>query len=136
MFPVGGGVDAGGVVTGAGVVVVALGVGVGVGEEEGLDTGLEDSVGVGVAEERTLGSRLGVAVSDGRLDADGLASELGDDTGPEGELDGQPEVPLTAASASVPDATQPSSVTCRLDTTSAFSSAGIHALSIDVACGA
>ena len=118
MFPVGGGVDAGGVVTGAGVVVVALGVGVGVGEEEGPDTGLEDSVGVGVTEVRTLGSRLGVAVSDGRLDADELASELGDDTGPETGL------------------ADASSLTCRLDTTSAFSSAGIHALSSDVACGA
>jgi hypothetical protein len=116
MFPVGGGVVAGGVVTGAGAVVVSLGVGVG--DEEGLDTGFEDSVGVGVTEERTLGSRLGVAVSDGRLDADGLASELGDDTGPETGL------------------ADASSLTCRLDTTSAFSSAGIHALSIDVACGA
>jgi hypothetical protein len=133
MFPVGGGWVAGGVVTGARVVVVALGVGVG---EEGVDTGVEDALGVGVTEDSTLGARSGVVVGDGRDDADGLDCEPGDDAEPEGELAGHPEVPVPAASVSVPDATQPSSVTCRLDTTSAFSSAGIHALSIDAARGA
>jgi hypothetical protein len=83
MFPVGGGVDAGGVVTGAGVVCVALGVGGGVGDEEGPDTGLDDALGVGVAEDSTLGARFGVVVGDGREEAVGLDSELGDDAGSE-----------------------------------------------------
>lgn len=133
MFPVGGGGwVAGGVVTGAGVVVVALGVGVGA--DEGVDAGAEESLGVGVAEDSTLGARFGVAVGDGRDDADGL--EPGDDAEPEGELAGHAEVAVPAASASVPDATQPLSVMWWLDTTRAFSSAGIHALSIDAARGA
>jgi hypothetical protein len=135
MFPVGGGgCVVGGVVTGARVVVVALGVGVG--DDEGVDTGTEDALGVGVAEDSTLGARFGVAVGDVRDDADGLDSEPGDDAEPDGELDGHPVVPVPAASVSVPDAAQPSSVTCRLDTTSAFSSAGIQALSIEAARGA
>ena len=135
MFPVGGGGwVAGGVVTGAGVVVVALGVGSGA--DEGADTGVEDAPGVGVTEDSTLGARFGVAVGDGRDDADGLDCEPGDDAEAVGELAGHPEVPVPAASVSVPDAAQPLPVTCRLDTTSAFSSAGIHALSIDAARGA
>ena len=117
--------------TGAGVVVVALGTGVGA--DEGVDTGAEDALTVGVAEDSTLGARFGVAVRDGRDDADGL--ELGDDTESEGELAGHAEAAVPAP-VSVPDAAQPSSGTCRLDTTSAFSSAGIHALSIDAARGA
>jgi hypothetical protein len=134
MFPVGGGGwVAGGVVTGARVVVVALGTGVGA--DEGVDTGIEDALTVGVAEDGTLGARFGVAVGDGRDDADGL--EPGDNAEPDGELAGHAETAVPAASASVPpDAAQPSSVTCRLDTTNAFSSAGIHALSIDTARGA
>ena len=120
--------------TGAGVVVVALGVGVGAGADEGLDTGAEDALTVGVAEDSTLGARFGVAVGDGRDDADGL--EPGDDAEPVGVLAGHAEAAVPAASVSVPDAAQPSSVTCRLDTTSAFSSAGIHALSMEAARGA
>lgn len=99
---------AGGVVTGTGVVVVVLGVGAGA--DEGADTGVEDALGVGVAEVSTFGARFAVAVGDGRDDADGLDSELGDDAEPEGELDGHPEVPLPAASVSVPEVTQPSPV--------------------------
>lgn len=118
--------------TGAGVVVVALGVGVGA--DEGADTGVEDALTVGVAEDSTLGARFGVAVGDGRDDADGL--ELGDDAESVGELAGQAEAAVPVAPVSVPDAAQPSLVTCLLDTTSAFSSAGIHALSIDAARGA
>ena len=97
----GGCVDAGGDVTGAGVVVDA--VGDGVGESDGLVTGIEDALGVGVAEESTtLGARLDDAVGDERKDADGLDDALGDDAEPVGH-----SVPLAAASASVPDAAQP-----------------------------
>ena len=78
MFPVGGGVDVGGVVTGAGA-VVALGVGVG----DGVDTGLDDALGAGVSEDSTLGARFGVVVGDGRDDAEGLDSEPGANVGPE-----------------------------------------------------
>jgi hypothetical protein len=98
------------------VVVVALGVALG--DEDGLVTGSEDALGTGVTEDRTFGARLAEAVGDGRVDADGLDSEPGASVGPEAE----PAVP--------------SSLIFLLDTTSAFSSAGIHALSIDVACGA
>jgi hypothetical protein len=136
VMPEGGGVDAGGgggVVGGAWIVDV---LGVGAGGEDGLDTGVVDALAVGVGEDATLGSRFGFAVGDVRDDADGLDREFGDDAEPEGELAGHPEVPLTDASASVPEAWQPSSMTWWLETTSAFSSAGIHALSIDAACGA
>ena len=109
-MPEGGGDDAGGVEGGAWVVGVELGVGGGVGDEDGLVTGIDDALGVGVGETATLGARLAVAVGDGRADADGLDSALGDDAGSDGELAGHPEVPLAAASASVPDVTQPSSV--------------------------
>lgn len=99
--------------TGAGVVVVALGVGalgVGVGDDEGLDTGLDDALAVGVTEDSTLGARRGVAVGGRRDDADELDRGLGDDAGPEAELAGHPELPLTDAAASVPDVAQPSAM--------------------------
>lgn len=85
-------------------------LGVGAGDEDGLVTGMEDALGVGMGEAVTFGARLTVAVGDGLADADGLDSALGDDAESDGELAGHPEVPLAAASASVPDVTQPSSL--------------------------
>jgi hypothetical protein len=108
-MPEGGGDDAGGVVGGCCAGVVDA-LGVGAGDEDGLVTGVEDALGVGVGETATFGARLAVAVGDGCDDADGPDSALGDDAGSDGELPGHPEVPLAAASASVPDVTQPSSV--------------------------